>query len=78
MDQPLQRVTPPAKVLEKHEREKKAKYLEPCLERQYSFTPLVFSVDGLMGQETNAAVKRLASHLASKWSQQYSVVCGYL
>ena len=77
-DQPSQRGTPPTKVLEKHEREKKAKYLAPCLERQHSFTPLVFSVDGLMGPETNAAVKRLASHLASKWSQRYSVVCGYL
>ena len=48
-DQPSQRGTPPAKVLEKHEREKKAKYLAPCLEWQRSFTPLVFSVDGLMG-----------------------------
>ena len=77
-DQPSQRGTPPDKVLAKHEKEKKTKYLVACQERQRSFTPLVFSVDGLFGKETTAAVKRLASHLAMKWSRQYSEVCGYV
>ena len=65
-------------MLARQEREKKEKYNEVCLERQRTFTPLVFSVDGLMGKEAKAAVKRLASLLAVKWSAEYSYVCGYL
>jgi hypothetical protein len=53
--------------LAKHEEEKKRKYLDACLESRRQFTPLVFSVDGLMGQECKAATKRLASTLAAKW-----------
>ena len=77
-DQPSQRGTAPDKVLARHEREKKDKYGEVCMERQRTFTPLVFSVDGMMGKEAQAAVKRLASLLARKWSEEYSDVCGYV
>ena len=77
-DQPSQRGMAPDKVLEKHEREKKDKYAAACAARQRSFTPLVFSVDGLLGKETSAAVKRLASLLSKKWSSKYSAVCGFL
>jgi hypothetical protein len=37
----------PAKVLEQHEKEKKKKYLKPCLEQRRHFTPFVVSTDGL-------------------------------
>ena len=68
----------PAKILLDHEKEKKTKYLEACLERQRDFTPLVFSVDGLRSKETDAACKHLAALLAKKWERSYSEVCSYV
>ena len=65
-DAPTYRGQDPAKVLAKHEKEKKEKYLQPCLDRRRHFTPLVFSVDGLRGAEATAATKRLAACLAHK------------
>jgi hypothetical protein len=38
-----------AKVLEQHEKEKKEKYLQNCLEMRKDFTPMVYSVDGIAG-----------------------------
>jgi hypothetical protein len=43
--------TYPDKVLAQHEREKKCKYLEPCLKQWRHFTPFMVSTDGLLGQE---------------------------
>ncbi len=71
------RKTEPKSVLKRHEREKKAKYNDLCLARHRHFTPLVFSVDGMLGTEAIAATKRLAAHLASKWKRTYSEVCGF-
>jgi hypothetical protein len=65
-DQPSNRNTAPTKVLLHHEKEKKDKYGALCIERRRTFTPLVFSVDGLLGNEAKAASKRLASSLAAK------------
>jgi hypothetical protein len=42
---------PHYKVLEAHEREKKKKYLEACLEQRWHFSPFVASTDGLLGKE---------------------------
>jgi hypothetical protein len=42
------------------------------------FTPLVLSVDGMMGVECDAGRRRLASHLATKWKRTYSEVCGFV
>ena len=77
-DAPTYRNQDPVKVLALHEKLKKDKYLEKCLERRRQFTPLVFSVDGLRGKETDAAAKRLASLLAAKWNRAYSDVCNYV
>ena len=38
--------------------------------------PFVASVDGLLGVEATATLKRIASRLASKWKQPYSQTCG--
>jgi hypothetical protein len=57
----------PAKVIATQEREKKWKYLEPCLEQQSHFTPFVCSTDGLLGHKAETVAKRLAAKLASKW-----------
>lgn len=77
-DAPTYRGMDPTKVLARHEKEKKDKYLEACLERRRHFTPLVFSVDGLAGEEAKAAAKRAASHLSRKWKRAYSELCGYV
>ena len=77
-ESPTYRSMEPGKVLEKHEKEKKGKYLDACLARRRHFTPLVFSVDGMAGAEAVAASKRLAGHLAESWGRQYSEVCGYV
>ena len=65
-------------VLAMHETAKKDKYLEACLERRRHFTPLVYSVQGVPGEETRAAEKRLAGHLAHRWKREYSEMCGYV
>ena len=64
--------------LQKGEKLKKKKHLKACLEARQSFTPLVFSAEGCMEMETNAAVKRLAALLSKKWDRGYAAVCGYV
>jgi hypothetical protein len=75
---PSQRGMESKVILSRHEEEKKKKYLEHCVRQRKHFTPLVFSVDGLMGVECDAARKRLASLLATKWKRTYSQVCGFV
>ena len=53
-------------------------YLEACLQQRQHFSPFVASVDGLLGMETTATLKRIASRLATKWNQPYSNTCGYV
>jgi hypothetical protein len=77
-DAPSNRNTTPEKVLQRHEKEKKAKYGALCIARRRTFTPLVFSVDGMQGVEATAASRRQASSLASKWNRSYSEVCGFV
>jgi hypothetical protein len=68
----------PAKVLEAHEKEKKKKYLEACLEQRRTFTPFVVSTDGLIGKEAKTLLKKLSTLLAEKWGKSYAEVCGYV
>jgi hypothetical protein len=68
----------PTKVLLRHEKEKKDKYGALCIKRRRTFTPLVFSVDGLLSKEAKAASKSLASSLAAKWKRSYSEICGFI
>jgi hypothetical protein len=56
------------KVLEQHEKEKKDKHLWYCLKMWKDFTPMVYLVDRIAGHEAQNAEKRLATHLADKWS----------
>ena len=53
-------------------------YLEVCLQQRRHFSPFVASVDGLLGVEATATLKRLASCLATKWRKPYSRKCRYL
>ena len=68
----------PEKCLEEAEKGKKKMYLEACLQQRWHFSPFVTSVDGLLGVEATATLKRIASRLASKWKQPYSQTCGYV
>ena len=42
------------------------KYLHPCLKRRRSFTPIVYSVDGIPETEIVVAHQRLASLISNK------------
>ena len=56
----------------------KRMYLDACLQQRRHFSPFVASVDGFMGVEATATLKRIASSLATKWRQPYSRMCGYV
>ena len=77
-DAPSQSHLDPHIILQRHEDAKKKKYLDACLEARRQFTPLVFSVDGLMGVECKAATQRLAAALSAKWRRPYSEMCGFV
>ncbi len=40
------------------------------------FTPLIFSIDGIMGEAAISASWSIARLLAHKWGRSYSDVCG--
>ncbi len=56
------------KVLEQHEKEKKDKYLQNCLEMWKDFMPMVYSVDGIAGREARNAEK---CHRPWYWRDRY-------
>ena len=68
----------PEKALEKAEKEKKDLYLQACLERRRTFTPMVYSVEGIPGAEALAAQKRLAALLRYKLKREYSEMYGFV
>ena len=51
---------------------KKDLYLQACLERRRTFTPMAYSADGISGAEALAAQKRLATLLSYKLKREYS------
>ena len=62
----------PAAAYRKHEREKKRAYEQQVREVEHSsFTPLVLSATGGMGNEATNFYKRLATLLAKKWDSPY-------
>ena len=60
----------PEKALAKAEKEKKDLYLQACLERRRTFTPMVYSADGIPGAEALSAQKRLAALLRYKLKRE--------
>ncbi len=77
-DSHYQRKQPLAKLLARHESEKQSKYVDECKKHRRSFTPLVYTTDGVPGIEARRLTKQVAELLAVKWDQPYSVVCGYV
>ena len=43
-----------------------------------SFTPLVVSVDGVLGREAECFIQNLAAKIAAKWKKTYSEVAGWI
>ena len=72
------RTKDPERCLQEAEMGKKRMYLEACLQQRRKLSPFVASVDGLLGVEATATLKRLASSLSTKWKQSYSKTCGYV
>ena len=68
----------PEKALAKVERENKDLYLQACLERRRTFTPMVYSAYGIPGAEALAAQKRLAALLCYKLKREYSEMYGFV
>ena len=61
------------------EKEKKRAYLDRIREVEHgSFSPLVFTVNGGMAKEASTFYKRLASILAERWAQPYSVTINWI
>ena len=68
----------PEKCLHEAEKGKKSMYLEACLQQRQHFPSFVALVEGVLGVEATATLKRIASRLATKWRQPYSTMCGYV
>ena len=69
----------PDKMYIKHENEKKRMYNDRVIDvEKASFTPLVFSTSGGMGQEANKLNKRIASLIAIKRDSLYSDAVSYI
>ena len=60
------------KILKSCARVKRLHYLRLCVKRRRSFTPLIYSVDGMAGREAQAFEKRITHLLAEKWECHYS------
>ena len=65
-------------VLKSAEEEKKLKYLEACQMRHISFTPLVISVDGALGNELKNFIKHLSEGLSAKWGRNYEQIVSWV
>eukprot|EP00804_Cyclotella_cryptica_P006585 CCRYP_008564-RA/>CCRYP_008564-RA protein AED:0.46 eAED:0.46 QI:0/-1/0/1/-1/1/1/0/185 len=66
------------RILEHFARQKRDKYESACNENRRDFTPLVYSVDGMPCKAAEAAEKRLAALLASKWNRAYSEMVSFV
>ena len=71
--------TNPSACYRKHEKVKKRAYEQRILEIEHSsFTPLVMSSTGGLGDAATSTYKRLATLLATKWDQPYSSTMSWL
>ena len=68
----------PEKALAKTENEKKDLYLQACLDLRRTFTPMVYSADGIPRAVALAAQKRLTTLLSYKLKLEYSEICGFV
>ena len=57
---------------------KKRNYIDAAEARCASFTPLVVSVDGVLGREAECFIQLLADKIALKWKKTYAEVAGWI
>ena len=67
-----------ARALARAEKEKKDKYLQPCMDCRNSFTPMVYSADEITGTKSITAHQRLVSMLSNKLKREYLEMCGFI
>ena len=68
-----------ASILSSAEEEKKRKYNDAAEARHASFTPLVVSVDGVLGRELECFIQLLTDKIAQKWRKKtYAEVAGWI
>ena len=60
------------------EKEKNDKYLQPFLECRRSFTPMVYSTDGIPGTDAVTAQICLALLLSNNLKREYLKMCGFI
>ena len=65
-----------AAIISSAEEDNKRKYCGAAEVRHASFTPLVVSVDGVLGWEAECFIKLLAEKIAIKWKKSYPEVAG--
>ena len=68
----------PENALAKAEKEKKYVYLQDCLERRRTYTPMVYSADRIPRVEALTTQKRLAKLLIYKLKREYLEMCGFV
>ena len=66
------------KALAKADKEKKDNYLQACQYCRLTFTPMVYSANGIPGAEALDAQKRLVTLLSYKLKHEYSEMCGFV
>ena len=66
-------------VLEKHEKEKKRQYNQRVIDVEHgTFTPLIFTTSGAMGQECIKYHKTLAEKISKKNGEKYDDIMRYI
>eukprot|EP00957_Ditylum_brightwellii_P093960 7154549-Ditylum_brightwellii.AAC.1 len=60
------------------EKEKKAKYLQRCLDQRHHFSPFMMSVDGMLGKEAAMLLKKKSKKLVQKWECSPGLAANYV
>ena len=68
----------PGRVLLNAKVEKKNRYVDACATRRAHFTPLCFSVDGLVGSEATCFLKSMACRFSIRWDKSFAEVLGWI
>ena len=73
------RALTPTQIYRKHEMEKKRNYNNRVMDiEQATFTPLIFSCTGGMGNESTTFFKMLASKLSDKSGEKYADITRWI
>ena len=65
-------------VFEEKKKVKKSKYSKAAAERRASFTPIIASCEGILDNEAETYIRRLATIFSKKWKSSYSQAVTYI